>query len=110
MQTLILNGQAQILRDQHEKYAGAELSELVVPVKFFGLNINWRWYLLTQDPDDPDYLWAIVKGFELEMGSVSLSELAEQRYGGIPAIERDIHFKPMNAKELWDKLSRGEHV
>ena len=25
-------------------------------------------------------------------------------------IERDMYFEPMKAKDVWDKLNRGEHV
>ena len=106
---LILESQAKILREQHDQYSASELSDLIVPVKLFGPHTNWKWYLLTQDPNDPDYLWAIVDGFAVEMGSVSLAELQEQQIAGIPAIERDIHCEPVNAKELWDGLiNKGE--
>jgi len=58
---------------QHQytrEYGDLDMSQLV-PLKLFVA--NWTWYIMTQDPNNPDYLWAIVDGFEVEMGSVSLS-------------------------------------
>jgi len=67
--------------------------------------------LTRQDPDDPDYLWAIVKGNEIETGSVSKSELENVRVKPFGlGLERDLYFDEINAKELWDKLNKGEHV
>lgn len=88
---------------------GSDLDQLIV-AKFFDPTGSWSWYLMNQDPEDPDYLWGIVKGFEVEMGSFSLSELStfKGRFG--LGIERDLHFRPMPAREVWDKLNGGEHV
>jgi hypothetical protein len=52
---------------------GSNMNQLV-QVKLFHPLSDWTWYLMNQDPEDHDYLWAIVRGFEVEMGSVSLSE------------------------------------
>ena len=88
---------------------GSDLDQMVV-AKFFDPQGSWTWYVLNQDPNDPDYLWGIVKGFEVEMGSFSLSELKnfKGRFG--LGIERDIYFKPRPAKEIWEKLINREHV
>ena len=97
-------------------YCTTELKDMEVVAKFFDPAGSWTWYLLNQDPADPDYLWGIVSGNEIEMGSFSLSELSKRplRINGFTVgtigIERDRWFKPMNAKELWDKLNNGEHV
>lgn len=44
------------------------------------------------------------------MGSFSLSELQsfKGRFG--LGIERDLDFKPITARELWEKLNKGVHV
>jgi len=88
---------------------GSDMSQHVV-AKFFDPCGSWSWYLMNQDPDDPDYLWGIVKGFEVEMGSFSLSELQsiEGRFG--LGIERDLYFKPMIAKDVYEKLNTGMHI
>jgi len=102
---LLLKGQIAKLQAQHRIYAETELKDLTAVVKLFALNSNWTWYLLTQDPDDPDYLYAIVVGHAIEMGSVSLADLQSQKWLSIPAVERDMHWKPQNALELWNKLN-----
>lgn len=65
---------------------------------------------MNQDPEDPDYLWGIVKGFEVECGSFSLSELQSAKGPLGVGIERDLHFKPILAKEVWKRLLAGEHI
>jgi hypothetical protein len=109
---------AQIKDLQKQFPLGADIDKQKVIVKVFDPCGSWTWYIMNQDPNDPNYLWGIVKGFEIEQGSISLSELQATRrpvklggmtIGKIP-LERDLHFHPMNAKELWEKLQRGEHV
>ena len=88
---------------------GSGLDQRVV-AKFFDPCGSWSWYLMNQDPKDPDYLWGIVNGFAIEMGSFSLSELSSYKgHLGI-GVERDLYFKPMLAKELLEKLQNGEHI
>jgi len=89
---------------------GADMDKQKVVGKLFDLCGGWSWYIMSQDPKDPDYLWGIVDGFEVEMGSFSLSELegAKSRFG--LGIERDKWFKPQPAKEVWDLLLAGKHV
>ena len=89
---------------------GSSLSNQQVVAKFFTPAAGWTWYLMNQDPDDTDYLWGIVKGFELEMGSFSLSELESVKLPGGLGVERDKFFKPMLAEEVWRKLQKGEHI
>ena len=89
---------------------GSDLEKQQVVAKFFNPVGSWTWYLLNQDPQDKDYLWCIVQGFELEIGSDSLSELQSARGQFGLGIERDRWFKPMNAKELYDRLLKGEHI
>jgi hypothetical protein len=88
---------------------GADFDQMVV-TKLFDPCGSWSWYLLNQDPEDPDYLWGIVQGFEVEMGSISLSELESFKGALGLGIERDLHFTPIPANELWEKLNRGVHV
>jgi hypothetical protein len=88
---------------------GSDMEQKIV-AKFFTPTSSWTWYLMNQDPDDPDYLWGIVKGFEVEIGSFSLSDLQKYRGRFGLAIERDLHFRPLPAREVWEKLNRGDHA
>jgi hypothetical protein len=94
---------------QRQYPKGSDLEQKVV-AKFFDPSSQWTWYLMNADPEDPDYLWGIVKGFEVEIGSFSLSELQTTRNRLGLGIERDRFFAPMRAKDVWEKLLRGEHV
>lgn len=88
---------------------GSDMSQMVV-AKFFNPVGSWTWYVMNQDPKNPDYLWGIVKGYEIEMGSFSLSELQRLRLPYGLGIERDLHFKPMKAIDVWKQLQAGRHI
>ena len=79
-------------------------------IKFFNPTGAWTWYLMNLDPKDNSYAWGIVKGHEIKMGSFSMTELQEYRGRFGLGIERDLSFRPMPAREVWDKLNRGEHI
>ena len=100
----------EIERNAQKQYPmGNDLDQKIV-AKFFDPYGDWSWYVMNQDPEDPDYLWGIVKGFEVDTGSFSLSELASIKAHGAPRIERDMYFKPMVARDLLEKLENGMHV
>ena len=94
---------------QQQYPQGSDMDQLIV-AKFFDPTGSWSWYLMNQDPEDPDYLWGIVKGFEVEMGSFSLQELQNFKGRLGIGIERDLYFKLITARELWEKLNKGVHV
>jgi ppGpp synthetase/RelA/SpoT-type nucleotidyltranferase len=90
---------------------GSDLSEQEVVVKVFNPYGRGRWYLINQDPNDPDYIWAIVDlGMGVDVGSVSLSELQGVRmrvYGyGMP-LEKDRGFRPTNAMMVYEGISES---
>ena len=87
---------------------GSDMEQLVV-VKFFDPCGSWSWFAMNMD-EDGDYIWGVVRGFEIEMGSFSLSELQEYKGRLGIGIERDLYFKPIPAKELWERLLKGEHI
>ena len=89
---------------------GNDLENQKVVAKFFNPTGSWTWYLMNQDPQDPDYLWGIVKGEEVEIGSFSLSELQNFRGQFGLGIERDLYFRPMPAREVWERLNEGQHI
>lgn len=88
---------------------GNDLENQMVVAKIFNPYGNGVWYLLNSDPTDPDYIWAIVDLFDVEMGSVSREELETLKVPPFRlGLERDLYFTPMNAKKLYDSLLRGE--
>ncbi len=96
------------LQEQYPK--GSDFDTQQVVAKLFDPQGSWTWYLMNQNPENPDYLWGIVDGFEVETGSISLSELESYRGKlGLP-LERDLHFSPILAKEVWERLNKGEHI
>lgn len=80
------------------------MEKQVIWAKFFNPSVIGTWWLLNQDPNDLDYLWGVVQLFEIEVGSFSKSELEnfKGRFG--LGIERDLYFKEVNAKALFEKL------
>jgi len=94
-----------------KQYAlGSDLKKQKIVAKFFDPTGSWTWYVMNQDPNDPDYLWGIVQGFEVEIGSFSLSELQSIRGRFGLGIERDLHFQPRPAAEVYRALLDGKHV
>ena len=77
---------------QAQFYIGSDLEKQVVVAKFFNPTGAGTWYLINQDPEDPDYCWGICHIFEWEAGRFELN------------IERDLYFEEMNANELFKKL------
>jgi hypothetical protein len=88
---------------------GSDLSKQEVVVKIFNPQGGQSWFIINSDPEDPDYLWAIVDlGYGAEVGSVSRSELENYRGRFGLGFERDLSFDPVNAEELLKGLRRGE--
>jgi hypothetical protein len=89
---------------------GGDLANQMVVAKIFNPYGRGTWYLLNSDPDDPDYIWAIVDLFEPETGSVSRSELESIKVPPFRlGLERDTSFRPINAQELLNGLYQGKH-
>jgi hypothetical protein len=89
---------------------GSDLNKQKVVAKIFNPYGEGRWYLLNSDPNDPDYLWAIVQiGDNVEIGSVSRSELERARIKpfGLP-LERDTYFSDRVAIEVLEGLEKGQ--
>ena len=88
---------------------GSDLSKQKVVAKIFNPYGRGTWYILNSDPNDPDYLWAIVDlGYGAEVGSVSRKELETYRNKLGYGFERDMYFDEINAKELYNGLLKGE--
>jgi len=77
---------------------GKDPTEVKVVVKFFDPTGSWTWYV-TEGEQREDGEWeffGLVRGFETELGSFTLSELHHAKDGlrglnSLP-IERDLHF------------------
>jgi hypothetical protein len=88
---------------------GSDLSKQLAVVKIFNPTGTGTWFIINSDPDDPDYLWAIVDlGYGAEVGSVSRSQLENYRGRFGLGFERDTSFTPINAEELLQGLRAGE--
>jgi hypothetical protein len=88
---------------------GGDLENQKVVAKIFNPFGNGTWYLINSDPNDPDYLWAIVDLFEVEVGSVSRMDLETIKVPPFRlGLERDMSFTPINAQELFDGLLQGK--
>ena len=89
---------------------GSSMNQKVV-VKIFNPYGRGYWYILNSDPDDPDYLWAIVDyGQGIETGSVSRRQLETMRVKPFMLpLERDLGFSPRPAKEIFEGLKQGKH-
>ena len=97
-------------RQLFKQYAlGSDLSKQEVVVKIFNPVGNGTWFILNSDPEDPDYLWAIVDlGYGAEVGSVSRTDLETYRGRFGLGFERDLSFDPVNAEELYEGLRAGK--
>lgn len=88
---------------------GSDLKNQKVIAKIFNPFGRGTWYIINSDPNDPDYLWAIVDLYEPEVGSVSRKELESVRIKPFNLkLERDMYFDEVNAQELFDGLLEGK--
>lgn len=88
---------------------GNDLDAQQVVCKIFNPYGRGTWYILNSDPNDPDYLWAIVDLFEIEVGSVSREDLESIKVPPFRLpLERDKGFSPMNAGDLYRNLMSGK--
>ena len=93
-----------------EQYlTGSDLENQMVVAKIFNPYGRGTWYLLNSDPEDPEYLWAIVDMDDIEVGSVNRSDLENIKIKPFMlGLERDLSFRQMNALELYEGLNEGK--
>ena len=88
---------------------GGDLANQKVIAKIFNPYGRGVWYIINSDPNDPDYLWAIINLFEVEVGSVSRKELESLRIKPFMLpLERDLSFSERNALEVYKGVQEGE--
>ena len=74
--------------------------------KLFSPYTGWTWYI-TEWQAETGLCFGLVEGFETELGYFDLSELAEATvFGGVPAVERDLYWKPKTLGEIRRQSSR----
>jgi len=78
--------------------------DAVAPIKYFAPASGWTWY--ATEFDGEDILFGLVVGYEVELGSFSLSELQSVRGGLNLPVERDLYYKPKTLRELIDQHRR----
>ena len=77
-----------------------DIDDVLVPAKLFSPYTGWRWYIAEWDART-GLCFGLVQGFETELGSFDLTELSEANVlGGVPAVERDLYWKPTTLGEI----------
>ena len=85
---------------------GVVVGDVLAPAKLFSPYTGWRWYV-TEWEAETGLCFGLVEGFETELGYFDLTELAEATvFGGVPAVERDLYWKPTTLGEI-RRESRG---
>ena len=75
-------------------------------IKLFSPYNGWRWFV-TEWEAETGLCFGLVQGYETEMGYFSLDELAEATvFGRVPAVERDLHWKPKTLGAIRRESSR----
>ena len=88
---------------------GSNMANQNVVVKIFNPYNKGTWFIMNSDPNDPDYLWGIADlGYGAEVGSISRSDLENYRNRFGWGFERDMSFRPKNAKMVLEGLRNGE--
>ena len=88
---------------------GNDLENQFVVAKIFNPYGRGRWFLVNSDPNDPNYIWAIVElDGNVEVGSIHRQDLEAARITRFNfPLERDLGFKQQNAKEVLEGLRKG---
>ena len=83
-----------------------DYNSVLAHAKLFSPYTGWRWYVTELDPET-GLCFGLVQGYETELGYFDLTELAEATvFGGVPAVERDLHWKPRTLGAIRKASSR----
>jgi hypothetical protein len=92
-------------------YAADNEDDPIVRVKLFAPFSSWTWYVLEGglSPANGRYtLFALVHGFEDELGYADLEEIAALSGPiGMPMVERDLYWRPRPLSEVQKELDAG---
>lgn len=78
-------------------YSQEDVVDPVVVCKLFTPMSSWTWLLTEYDPAENmafGFCYDSTYPDGAELGYVSITELESLKKGGIPAVERDLYFKP----------------
>ena len=79
---------------------------VVAFAKLFSPYNGWTWFVTEWDRET-GLCFGLVQGFEVELGYFDLTELSEVTvFGGVPAVERDLHWKPKTLGAIRRESSR----
>ena len=79
---------------------------VLVHAKLFSPYNGWTWYVTEWDRET-GLCFGLVQGYETELGYFDLTELAEATvFGGVPAVERDLYWKPKTLGEIRRESAR----
>ena len=82
-----------------------DYDSVLAPAKLFSPYSNWTWYITEWNAETGE-CFGLVEGVETELGYFSLDELAEVTvFGTVPAVERDLYWKPTTLGEIRRGLS-----
>ena len=77
-----------------------DYDSVLAPAKLFSPYSNWTWYI-TEWEAESGLCFGLVQGFEEELGYFDLTDLSEVTvFGGVPAVERDLYWKPTTLGEI----------
>jgi len=80
-----------------------DYDSVLAHAKLFTPFSNWTWYVTEWNAETGE-CFGLVQGFEEELGYFDLTELAEVTVlGGVPAVERDLYWKPTTLGEIKSK-------
>ena len=90
-------------------YANEDVEDydsVLAHVKLFSPYTGWRWYITEWDRQT-GLCFGLIEGHDTELGFFDLTELAEATvFGRVPAVERDLHWKPTTLGEIRKGSSR----
>ena len=83
-----------------------DYGSVLAHIRLFSPYNGWRWFV-TEWEAETGLCFGLVQGYETEMGYFSLDELAEATvFGRVPAVERDLHWKPKTLGAIRRESSR----
>ena len=85
--------------------------QIDVPVKYFHLALQWRWYVYEYDRERKIFFGFanLINENFAELGTVSLESLEKIDKFGF-RVERDIHWETMKLSDVIEKVKAGEHL
>ena len=90
-------------------YANEDIDDfdtVLAPAKLFSPYTGWRWYITEWDAETGT-CFGLVEGHDAELGFFDLTELSEAKvFGRVPAVERDLYWKPQTIGEIRKGSSR----